>query len=53
MLKHRDVDTPGAAPCQLEALQLDLKGLGEPGTLTLTLTLTLNLTSKAWANRAP
>ena len=22
---------PGAAPCQLEALQLDLKGLGEPG----------------------
>ena len=31
VLHHRDIHTSGAAPCRLEALQLDLKGLGEPG----------------------
>ena len=31
VLHHRDIHTSGGAPCRLEALQLDLKGLGEPG----------------------
>ena len=31
VLHHRDIHTSGAASCRLEALQLDLKGLGEPG----------------------